>query len=241
MTGERSFWAVYRQSDMTEGRGPMVVVSYHATEQEAWDTINTTGGVMGSKPPHAYPCMTIPKAERPATWQEYKAKFGRAGDYDVREVPYVNPQWRSAARAVADPGGKRAVNEELRARTRRNMERLGIPKGTDNRKLLALGAAKLEPTYAEQVAHLNEGSCGCHDSWDQCPCAEAGHSPGCECCPLGTGLCGPKSELELLRDLAAECWAHDTDDSPFPGRIPELLDALASKVDWLRAGTETTT
>ena len=36
--------------------------------------------------------------------------------------------------------------------------------------------------------------CDCHDSWDQCPCAEAGHPAdgSCGCCDLGTGLCGPK-------------------------------------------------
>ena len=49
-------------------------------------------------------------------------------------------------------------------------------------------------SHAEQLAHLNEGTCQCHDSWDQCPCAEGGHFPGCNCCPLGTGLCGPKPE-----------------------------------------------
>jgi len=49
-------------------------------------------------------------------------------------------------------------------------------------------------SHAEQLAHLNEGTCQCHDSWDQCPCAEGGHLPGCNCCPLGTGLCGPKPE-----------------------------------------------
>lgn len=38
--------------------------------------------------------------------------------------------------------------------------------------------------------------CDCHDSWDQCPCAEAGHPAdgSCDCCDLGTGLCGPKPE-----------------------------------------------
>lgn len=48
--------------------------------------------------------------------------------------------------------------------------------------------------YDRQMAHLEEGLCDCHDSWDQCPCADAGHPAdgSCDCCPLGTGLCGPK-------------------------------------------------
>lgn len=35
--------------------------------------------------------------------------------------------------------------------------------------------------------------CDCHDSWDQCPCAEGNHPTdgSCNCCPRGTGLCGP--------------------------------------------------
>ena len=54
-------------------------------------------------------------------------------------------------------------------------------------------ATRPRPTLEEQRAHLDEGSCGCHDSWDQCPCAEGGHPAdgSCGCCPLGTGLCGP--------------------------------------------------
>lgn len=54
-------------------------------------------------------------------------------------------------------------------------------------------AARPRPTLKEQRAHLDEGSCGCHDSWDQCPCAEGGHPAdgSCNCCSLGTGLCGP--------------------------------------------------
>lgn len=84
----------------------------------------------------------------------------------------------------------------------------------------------------EQMAHLAEGSCGCHDSWDQCPCADSGHFPGCTCCPLGTGLCGPKSGQELLRDLACEVWAWDNPiDMPMPGMIPDMLARLAADRD----------
>ena len=49
------------------------------------------------------------------------------------------------------------------------------------------------PPRWDQLEHLNapDRTCDCHDSWDQCPCAEYGHSPNCGCCPGGTGLCGP--------------------------------------------------
>jgi len=42
----------------------------------------------------------------------------------------------------------------------------------------------------ELIEHFK--TCDCHDSWDQCPCAEGGHpvDGSCGCCPLGTGLCG---------------------------------------------------
>lgn len=45
--------------------------------------------------------------------------------------------------------------------------------------------------------------CGCHDSWDQCPCAEGGHPAdgSCGCCPLGTGICGPMPSDRLYLDL----------------------------------------
>ena len=52
--------------------------------------------------------------------------------------------------------------------------------------------------------------CDCHDSWDQCPCSEAGHPKdgSCDCCELGTGLCGPKpatpDELALIETLRTE-------------------------------------
>jgi hypothetical protein len=44
----------------------------------------------------------------------------------------------------------------------------------------------------EETEHFRK--CGCHDSWDQCPCADAGHPKdgSCDCCWLGTGLCGPR-------------------------------------------------
>ncbi len=43
------------------------------------------------------------------------------------------------------------------------------------------------------ASHID--ACDCHDSWDQCPCAEAGHFKECACC--GTGICGPIAEAGL--------------------------------------------
>lgn len=52
---------------------------------------------------------------------------------------------------------------------------------------------KPRPEGWDQSAHLYDPDrkCECHDSWDQCPCADGGHFPNCGCCPGGTGLCGP--------------------------------------------------
>ena len=54
-------------------------------------------------------------------------------------------------------------------------------------------AQQARPAGWDQRAHLDDPNrtCDCHDSWDQCPCAEGGHVAGCNCCPGGTGLCGP--------------------------------------------------
>lgn len=51
---------------------------------------------------------------------------------------------------------------------------------------------KPRPDGWDQREHLSasDRTCNCHDSWDQCPCADGGHFPGCDCCPGGTGLCG---------------------------------------------------
>lgn len=63
-------------------------------------------------------------------------------------------------------------------------------------------AATPEPTPDDLAAHFRE--CDCHDSWDQCPCADGGHPKdgSCDCCPRGTGICGPRPEP--VRDLAAK-------------------------------------
>lgn len=48
------------------------------------------------------------------------------------------------------------------------------------------------PTGDALIAHFKV--CDCHDSWDQCPCAEAGHPKDydCGCCEFGIGLCGER-------------------------------------------------
>lgn len=81
------------------------------------------------------------------------------------------------------------------------------------------------PDGWDQDAHLESGTCACHDSWDQCPCADDGHSPGCGCCPGGTGLCGrlpcPHRRAEV-DDLAA--WLVDV-ASQYTGLFELWYDA----------------
>ena len=43
-------FAVRENSDMTEGRGPMVTVALIGSEDEAWKLADTRSGPMGSKP-----------------------------------------------------------------------------------------------------------------------------------------------------------------------------------------------
>lgn len=45
-----------------------------------------------------------------------------------------------------------------------------------------------------RIWHWNR--CDCHDAWDKCNCASAGHPRDglCGCCDLGTGICGRKPE-----------------------------------------------
>ena len=78
----RYVWCVYEQSDKTEGRGRMVRCSHpFDTEQEAWDSINTRGGVMGCLP------KNLRWTKQPvSTWQEFKEVQGYGGDYDVRKL-----------------------------------------------------------------------------------------------------------------------------------------------------------
>jgi hypothetical protein len=79
-------WQVWAQSDMTEGRGGMTPMAglVFATKQEAWDSINRRGGVMGRKV--GVNCWPMDKltAAGATTWQEYEEVVGMVGDYDVR-------------------------------------------------------------------------------------------------------------------------------------------------------------
>lgn len=47
-------YATYRNSDMTEGRGPMVMDKVFIDEKDATDYINQQDGVMGRKPDHGW-------------------------------------------------------------------------------------------------------------------------------------------------------------------------------------------
>lgn len=82
-------WQVFQQGDMTEGRGGMVVRGdkVYRTEQEAWDSINERGGVMGRKPPTCWPADQL-RRNNVTTWQGYKKVVGHAGDYDVRPLRF---------------------------------------------------------------------------------------------------------------------------------------------------------
>lgn len=86
-------WQVYAQSDMTEGRGGMVPfgMTIYASEQAAWDSINTRGGVMGGQVGrNCYP-VEHHREHGNKTWQDYKRTMGSAGDYDVRPVGIEEP------------------------------------------------------------------------------------------------------------------------------------------------------
>lgn len=81
-------WQVWAQSDMTEGRGGMTPIGgkVFATEQEAWDSINAAGGVMGRRPGiNCWPMDKL-KAAGVTRWQDYERVVGMVGDYDVRPV-----------------------------------------------------------------------------------------------------------------------------------------------------------
>lgn len=84
-------WQVWAQSDMTEGRGPMTPIAdkVFRTEQEAWDSINDAGGVMGRRPGvNCYPMDKL-KAAGVTRWQDYERTVGFVGDYEVRPVHVV--------------------------------------------------------------------------------------------------------------------------------------------------------
>lgn len=94
-------YATYRQSDMTEGRGPMVQFGpVFRTVDEAWEAVNTLPGVQGSLPSQAWRLdKTIPTP----TWQAFKFVTGREGDYAVRPIHRLNPEFDAALKLVPDP------------------------------------------------------------------------------------------------------------------------------------------
>ena len=50
MSDTRTIYLVKKNSDMTEGRGPMVVEAAYEDEEAAWAHANEHAGVMGRKP-----------------------------------------------------------------------------------------------------------------------------------------------------------------------------------------------
>lgn len=79
-------WQVYAQSDMTEGRGGMHPIPelVFDDKQEAWDSVNHRGGVMGRFP--GKNCYPMGDLHGVTTWQEAKERVGYAIDYDVRPL-----------------------------------------------------------------------------------------------------------------------------------------------------------
>lgn len=75
-------WQAYKNSDETEGRGPMVAYGpIFETEQEAWDFCKDHGGIMGRHPRN----FTWGDWAGCSNWQEYAAK-NKYGDIVVRKV-----------------------------------------------------------------------------------------------------------------------------------------------------------
>lgn len=138
-----------------------------------------------------------------AQWEQVWEAAGRPGLLGSSKAASVR-EWIEAA-SQPDPDTITVNRDDLQ----RVLGWIGRMDGQDagpymsvlrlSRALAAAGlpqeptATRPRPTLDEQRAHLDEGSCRCHDSWDQCPCAEGGHPAdgSCGCCPLGTGLCGP--------------------------------------------------
>lgn len=109
---EKIMWQVWAQSDMTEGRGGMTPMAGHvfAYKQDAWDSINDKGGVMGRRPGvNCYPMDKL-KDAGVTRWQEYEAVVGFVGDYDVRPVEVAQPR----ATPASGPDGPTVV-EDLRS------------------------------------------------------------------------------------------------------------------------------
>lgn len=78
----------YKQGDMTEGRDilrPMPHAVF-ATEQAAWDYVNSNPGICGRHPAKGT-CWPSEKCKEHdiRTWQEYKERLGYTGDYNVIE------------------------------------------------------------------------------------------------------------------------------------------------------------
>lgn len=63
---------VYKNSDMTEGNGPMVVHSIWLSEKNANEFIDKQRGVMGRLPD--------------IKWSEWPERYGYGGDWQVKPI-----------------------------------------------------------------------------------------------------------------------------------------------------------
>ena len=98
-------YATYRNADMTEGKGPMVMDKIFLDERDAHDYINQQDGVMGRKPEHG--------------WQN-----SNSGDWQVKPIQifehlldseeYVRQQNIKAAYQKLTPAEKAAIEWHIR-------------------------------------------------------------------------------------------------------------------------------
>lgn len=85
----RLVYAVYKNGDMTEGRGPMVLESIWETEEAAWTHANRQLGVMGRKPTQfhrASPCPTCGARYEECPGWNCKVCWKYGGDWKVESM-----------------------------------------------------------------------------------------------------------------------------------------------------------
>lgn len=85
-------YAVFKNADFTEGRGPMIFAGSFKTLQGAKNYINKQGsGIFGAKPPEGVTladwCLSTYKSKRP-DGSEYESRTdGGWGGFEIREGP----------------------------------------------------------------------------------------------------------------------------------------------------------
>jgi hypothetical protein len=91
-------YGVWKNSDMTEGRGPMVLDRLFITEERAWEYANGSLGVMGRKPFHDHLAVyATVAAEYQAKWADPICKgWACVACWGIGDVPrgdwQVRPQ-----------------------------------------------------------------------------------------------------------------------------------------------------